>query len=208
MNYSKYKDKIFTIPNALSMLRILLLPVFANSYMNAKTSKDYLIAALVLIISSLTDMIDGKIARRFNMISDLGKLLDPVADKATHLVIAICLCTHFTGMKSLVVLLFVKEGCMFLFCLYGYFKGHIWDSAQWYGKVSTAIVFTSFVLLALFPGMPGWLSGFLIGLCFFILAFSLIMYAREFFFLNRKSEKNAERREHVQAASKENCSDK
>lgn len=187
MDYSKYKDKIFTIPNALSMLRILLLPVFVNCYMDAETTDDYLIAALVLIISSLTDMIDGKIARRFNMISDLGKLLDPVADKATHLVIAICLCTHFSSMKPLVILLIIKESCMFLFCLYGYFKGHIWDSAQWYGKVSTAIVFTSFVLLAVFPGMPGILSGLLIGLCFLILAFSLVMYAREFFFLNRKS---------------------
>ena len=187
MDHSKYKDKIFTIPNALSMLRLLLLPVFAYSYLHAETESDYLIAGLVLVISSLTDMIDGKIARRFHMISDLGKLLDPVADKATHIVIALCLCANFPAMKVLVLLLFIKEGCMFLFCLYGYFKGQIWDSAQWYGKVCTAFVFAAFVLMALFPAMPSPLSTLLIALCFCFLAFSLIMYAREFIQLNKRS---------------------
>lgn len=188
MDYSKYKDKILTIPNALSMLRILLLPVFAYSYLHAETREDYLVAAFILVISSLTDMVDGKIARRFHMISDFGKLLDPVADKLTHFVIALCLSTNFPAMKVLVILLIIKEGAMFLFCLYGYFKGQIWDSAQWYGKVCTTVVFSAFVLLALLPNMPQALAFILIGLCFCLLVFSLIMYAREFIFLNKKKK--------------------
>lgn len=182
----KYKYKILTIPNALSLLRLLLLPVFACSYLNARTERDYLTAAIILVISSLTDMIDGKIARRFDMVSDFGKLLDPIADKATHIVIAFCLCDNFPVMKALVLLLLLKEGCMFLFCLYGHFRGHIWDCAQWYGKVCTAFVFTVFVLMALFPQMPQPLSTVLIALCACFLAFSLVMYAREFFQLNSK----------------------
>lgn len=187
-HYNRYKDKIFTIPNALTMLRILLLPVFAYSYLTAASGSDYLIAALILVICSLTDLIDGKVARAFGMISDFGKLLDPVADKLTHLVIALCLCTNYPPMKYVVALIFIKEGCMFLFCLYGHFKGQIWDSAQWYGKVSTAIVFTGFVLLALSPQMPPHMAHTIETVCILFLGFSFVMYAREFISLNKKEK--------------------
>ena len=82
-----------TIPNLLSVIRIALIPVFGVLYYNG----DILWAVVVLFISGLTDFFDGKIARKFNQISALGKMLDPVADKMTQITIAIVLYLTFKG---------------------------------------------------------------------------------------------------------------
>ena len=79
-----WKKEICTIPNMLSIFRLVLIPVYIYIYLNATESYHYSIAAGILAISCLTDMIDGKIARKFNMISELGKVLDPLADKLTQ----------------------------------------------------------------------------------------------------------------------------
>ena len=74
-----------TVPNLLSLIRILLIPVFGVLFYNGEA----LWAVVVLVLSGLTDLFDGKIARRFNQIRELGKLLDPVADKLTQITIAV-----------------------------------------------------------------------------------------------------------------------
>ena len=74
-----------TVPNLLSLIRILLIPVFGVLFYNGEA----LWAVVVLVLSGLTDLFDGKIARRFNQISELGKILDPVADKLTPITIAV-----------------------------------------------------------------------------------------------------------------------
>ncbi len=81
----EYFTGCLTIPNLLSLIRIALIPVFAVLFNDG----NYLWAVIVLAISGLTDFFDGKIARAFNQISALGKLLDPIADKLTQITIAI-----------------------------------------------------------------------------------------------------------------------
>lgn len=81
MFVKNWKKEIFTIPNLLSLFRLLLIPVYVTIYLNATTMEHYFLSAAILAVSCLTDMIDGKIARKFHMISNLGKILDPVADK-------------------------------------------------------------------------------------------------------------------------------
>lgn len=78
-----WKKDVFTIPNLLSLFRLVLIPVYVAIYLNAQELWEYFLAAAILAVSCLTDMIDGKIARHYNMISTLGKILDPIADKAT-----------------------------------------------------------------------------------------------------------------------------
>ena len=80
----KWKKEIFTIPNLLSLFRILLIPVYVNLYLEAKEDYQYLLAGSVLALSCLTDLADGIIARNFHMISNVGKVLDPLADKLTQ----------------------------------------------------------------------------------------------------------------------------
>ncbi|MBQ8148424.1 MAG: CDP-alcohol phosphatidyltransferase family protein [Lachnospiraceae bacterium] len=195
---SPYKDKIFTIPNLLSLFRIVLLPVFAMIYLNADTDWEFWQATIILVVSSITDFVDGRIARKFNMISDFGKVLDPVADKLTHLTIAFCLCCKIPQMIYVAVLLFIKELCMMIMALYGTFRKNkkIWDSAQWYGKVCTTIVFVVLIALVVFPNMPTIAINILLIICAIGLVGSLFLYIRMFWHLNSKrfAEKEQEKR--------------
>ena len=109
---------IKSIPNILSIIRILLIPVFMVRYMNASSELDYQIVAVIVLLSGVTDLVDGFIARKFNQITELGKLLDPVADKLTQLAIIICLVTRYDWMKYLLILFVVKELSLALLGLY------------------------------------------------------------------------------------------
>ena len=87
----EYLTDCWTIPNLLSVLRIIMIPIFAVLFY-----KDMIAwAVFVLFLSGLSDFLDGKIARKFNQISNLGKLLDPIADKMTQITIAIMLYFEF-----------------------------------------------------------------------------------------------------------------
>ena len=105
-NADSTKNKILTIPNLLSLFRLCLIPVFMWLYC---VEKNYLWTGIILIISGLTDTVDGFVARHFNMISDLGKILDPVADKLTQAAMLFCLLTRFPLMIVPLGLMVFKE---------------------------------------------------------------------------------------------------
>ena len=86
-----WRKELLTIPNMLSLFRLSLIPVYIFIYLNATSPRDYFLSGTILAVSCLTDMIDGQIARRFNMITNIGKILDPVADKLTQLALTVCL---------------------------------------------------------------------------------------------------------------------
>ena len=109
MFVKNWKKDIFTIPNLLSLFRLLLIPVYIVIYLNAEDAADYYLAAGILTVSCLTDLIDGKIARHFNMITSLGKLLDPVADKATQFALILCLTMKHKVLRYLMALFVLKE---------------------------------------------------------------------------------------------------
>ena len=102
----KYQKKILTIPNLLSLVRLCMIPVIVWLY-NGK--EDPLWALIVLLLSGATDIIDGIIARRFNMVSDFGKAFDPIADKLTQIAMLFCLVSNFPYMIVPLVILIVKE---------------------------------------------------------------------------------------------------
>ena len=95
------KKEIFSIPNILCYFRILLIPVFMISYINAKETRDYYFAAFIVLLSGLTDFADGFIARHFNMVTELGKAIDPVADKLSQAAIVISLMIRIEPMRWL-----------------------------------------------------------------------------------------------------------
>ena len=145
-----------TIPNLLSVIRIVLIPVFAVLFLG-----DHQIAALiVLAVSGLTDLFDGKIARRFNQISDLGKVLDPVADKLTQITIAVLLYIKFSSSSESLIKTFswiflvfiIKEFVMVLFGGIMIAIGLRPSAAEIYGKAATFVFY--FVMIALFAFAP------------------------------------------------------
>jgi cardiolipin synthase len=145
--------KIFTIPNVISFIRILLVPVFAMLYI-----KGHLVWALVaLVLSSLSDLIDGKVARRFNMVSELGKMLDPVADKVTQITLAVLMFIKFhaavnTWMVtfSWIFLAFIgKEVLMLLIAIVMLSLKKRPAAAEIYGKAATVVFFVVMIVLVL-----------------------------------------------------------
>jgi cardiolipin synthase len=149
-----WKKEIFTIPNLLSLFRLILIPVYVIIYLNADSGEDYLLAAVILAISCLTDLADGKIARHFNMISNLGKVLDPIADKATQLALIICLAVHYPLLWVVIGLFLVKEGFQAIAALVILRKGRMLDGALFSGKICTTILFISLIVMVLIPNLP------------------------------------------------------
>lgn len=145
-----WRKEILTIPNLLSLFRLLMIPVYVVVYLQADAPADYVLAAAILAISCLTDMIDGQIARRFNMISTFGKLLDPVADKATQFSLLVCLAVEFPVLLTLLTLFLIKEGFQFIAMWIAYRHGKMLRGALISGKVSTAVLFLSLITMVLF----------------------------------------------------------
>ena len=169
------KNDILTIPNLLSLLRILMIPFIVWLYI---AQKNYYGATLMIVLSGVTDVADGIIARKFNMVSDFGKILDPIADKLTQGTLFICLSNKYPNMLWIFAFFVAKE---FVMALLGYITIRNTDSvnsAKWYGKLSTFILYASMILMILFPDLPITVVNALIVLCGCILLLSLTMYTR------------------------------
>lgn len=149
-----WKNDILTIPNILSLFRLLLIPVYVIIYLNAKVTTDYYLAAGILAVSCLTDLIDGKIARHFNMISTLGKILDPLADKATQFTLIICLASKYPVLWYLVALFVVKESFQLIAGGINLKKGKMLKGALLSGKICTTVLFVSLILMVMIPNLP------------------------------------------------------
>lgn len=106
------KKDIFSIPNILSFVRILLIPIFVWLYVTAGTSGEYYLAAAVVVASGITDFLDGQIARRCNMITEFGKFLDPLADKLTQGTLFLCIAINYPLMWILLAIWLLKDGFM------------------------------------------------------------------------------------------------
>lgn len=174
-----WKKEIFTIPNVLSLFRLILIPVYVVIYLNAASSRDYFIAAAILAVSCLTDLIDGKIARHFNMISTLGKILDPLADKATQFTLIICLSVRYPVLWYLVGLFVVKES--FQLIAGGIFlrKGSMLKGALLSGKICTTVLFVSLIVMVLIPDLTEkavfWIA--IVDIVFMLIAFGEYLLA-------------------------------
>ena len=145
-----WKKDLFTIPNMLSVFRLILIPVYIAIYLH----EDYYIAGSILAVSCLTDLIDGQIARRFNMISTVGKFLDPLADKATQISLTVCLAIKHPILWILAGLLAVKESFQFIAGWITFRKGKMLIGALLSGKICTTVLFLSLIIMVLMPGLP------------------------------------------------------
>ena len=123
MYIKDWKKEVFTIPNLLSLFRLALIPVYITVYLNAEEDWQYYVAGAILAVSCMTDLIDGKIARRFHMISTVGKVLDPLADKATQFTLTLCLSVHYPVLRPVLVLFVIKEGFQLIMGIIHFRKG-------------------------------------------------------------------------------------
>ncbi len=136
----KQKSENWNLPNLLSFLRILLIAPFAACYLTGHT----VWAWVVLGLSGLSDCLDGKLARRRNQVTELGKLLDPVADKLTQGAVAVCLAVRQPLLWPLLGMFVLRELLLLLGGVILMAKKRRPCAAQWYGKVATVLFYLSF----------------------------------------------------------------
>lgn len=178
-----WKKEIFTIPNLLSLFRLVLIPLYVTIYLNARDNADYYLAAAILAVSCLTDLIDGQIARRCNMISTVGKVLDPFADKVTQFTLVICLSIKYPILWTLSILIFVKEIFQLTAGIIRFRKGRMLKGAQITGKICTTVLFLSLIVLVMMPDIEYKYVQLiaLIDAIFLLIAFTdyIIVYIRK-----------------------------
>ena len=181
-----WKKEVLTVPNFLSLFRLVLIPVYVYLYMTAQSAAQYAAAALVLAVSCVTDIIDGRIARKYHMISKLGMLLDPVADKATQATLLICLSMKYPVLYPVLALLVIKESFQLVAMIIAYLNGKMLPGALFIGKVCTTVLYVSLIALVLFPDIPDamvdWIA--LVDACF--LGASFVRYICAYYGKNKK----------------------
>ena len=167
------------VPNALTIIRFLLIPVIVISIFNG----DYIIAFIFFTVSGITDIADGCIARKFNLISNFGKLMDPLADKLTQIsTIASLTIIDIIPIWILAVVL-LKELIMIAGASFLYGKDVVVYS-KWYGKLATVLFYVAIVFSLLInqfelPSIWSNLDLWLFYLALFATVFSLLMYIKD-----------------------------
>lgn len=193
------------IPNILTIIRFCLVPIIV--ILLAK--RNYLGAIIVFSISGITDILDGAIARKYNFISDLGKLMDPLADKITQISMLFMLTVRGIIPLWIIVVVMIKEILMVCGASFLYGKELV-VSSKWYGKLSTVLFYIAIVIsLFIKKFEPAIISKQILGTTskailmhaahpFYYVAvimtmFSLIMYIKAFYvqgYLNKKGPNN------------------
>ena len=156
------KKSKLNLPNALSLLRVILVPFFmaAIIFMNGKFGIwGRVVPAIIFALTGLTDMLDGKIARKYNLVTDFGKFIDPLADKFMVFGALIAILTSYSYIASLFVwvsaVVMLRELAITSLRLVVAGKSGIVIAASWWGKVKTATQIVALVVIILEPVVFG-----------------------------------------------------
>ena len=186
----KIKDLV-AIPNILCYLRIIMVGGFLYIYNTATSQNDYYIAMLVVMVAGITDFLDGRIARKFNMITDLGKVIYPVADKLMQFAMLITLTFNVKNMYMLTIYLIIKEVVLALIAfIILKTKGRRLNGAKWYGKVCTAVLYVVMLVFVAVPQLNAYLRNALLIVCAAAITLSFVMYIRLYIIMIKDSRHN------------------
>ncbi len=195
---------LMTIPNAISFVRILLITPFVAFFIAAKyITGNYIPAIIIIALSGISDLFDGMIARKFHQESELGKVLDPLADKLTLIAVGICLIFIEPYVLPLMIIMVLKDILMIIGGTIIINKGVIPPKSSWYGKVSTFMFYISVamvVLMEIFNFHNETISLAVLGVTAGMMIFSLVNYAIIFFKIQKQIKTKEESTSTVQAS--------
>jgi len=182
------------VPNILTMCRFVLIPFIFGSIVN----NQYVAAFVFLTLSGITDVLDGFIARKFNFITNFGKLIDPLADKATQISTLIALL--FAGIIPdwILIVVFIKETIMIAGASFLYGKKLV-VSSRWYGKLATVMFYVAIVasLITNNFNFAFHIDIYIYYVALALTIFALIMYFKEFYqkgYVNKKELSTADKK--------------
>ena len=168
-----FEGKILTVPNLLSALRLCMVPLFLWIYLRLD---EPLWAGELLVLSGITDTVDGWIARRFHQVSNLGKALDPFADKVTQIAVVTCLSIRLPRLWIVSGVLLAKESFALITSLMAIHSTGIVTGADWHGKVTTTLMYITMIAHLVFPEIPDIVSITLTILCTGMILLSGVLY--------------------------------
>ncbi|HNW04232.1 MAG TPA: CDP-alcohol phosphatidyltransferase family protein [Oscillospiraceae bacterium] len=173
----KPTPKIFTIPNLISLLRLILIPGIVLLYFYEESP---LPAFGLLLFSTVTDLADGRIARKYHMVSDLGKTLDPIADKATLVAVLVCLLSVYPPMRKLLYLLVLREIFMGIAGTAAYLETGTFFGAGWHGKAATFLINLTLLAHMLHKSIPAAVTEISIAACSGMAVLSFLLYCAQY----------------------------
>lgn len=165
-----------SIPNMITLVRIVLTPIFVRFYLEGEHSA----AMAVLAAAALSDVLDGAIARRFGMITPLGKVLDPVADKLLQLAMILCLVSKWPALWLLLAVHLLRETSLGFMGLLVYKSSGRLIGAHWYGKLCTGLMYAFLGAALLWTEMPEKLINEGCAVCMGLILYCLFRYAWEY----------------------------
>lgn len=193
--------KNINVPNTLTVIRLIVIIPMIKFLLEQK----YVYAGIMILISALSDMMDGFLARRLDQVTDLGKILDPIADKLTLIAVVVCVNVLYPEVMPFVLVLFSKELLMLAggaFLLKVRIKP---PAAKWYGKLSTVLFYTSITTLIILKAVWGYtnetLSMTLLAVTTASMLFSLVRYFILFVKLVKEKNKAEKTAQSVQPQS-------
>ena len=190
---SKFSKKdLWSIPNILCYIRFLLIPVFVVTYIRADHPRQYIQAAAVVFLSGLTDFLDGFIARRFDMVTELGKIIDPLADKLTQASLIFVLVVKYKWMFLLLILFVIMQLFLLIAGLVMLKKGTKLNGAKWFGKVSTTAFYATMLVLVAVPTLKIGITNILMVVCGAFLLLSFLLYINEYIHMYHSLKKSGE----------------
>ena len=185
----KNKENLFNIPNCLCFFRILLIPVFLYVYFKSEYEYHYVIAALVLVLSGLSDFFDGFIARKYDMVTDFGKLIDPIADKLTQFTIAVTLLFNYPLAWIVLIIIVLKDGMLGIVGLYLYDYGLKIKGASWWGKIAPAYFYVVVIILIGLHIPDTIVSSIMIITSSALMLLSFVLYGKELSYMIKEKDK-------------------
>ena len=176
-------------PNLISFIRICLIPFFVWHMLDER----FLPAGVILVLSGVSDALDGFLARRFGWISQLGKVLDPAADKLTQVAVSITL-GYIVGQRYLWIwwffaVLLAKELLMLTLGAGLLKKGVTLEGARWPGKVNTVLFYVTMAVLIFFPDVSKYFIGFMMLATSLCAIYAAISYAPDYLKYQRDAKK-------------------
>ena len=184
------KADIFTVPNILTYLRIVLIAPFVAFFL----MEEYGYAVVCIVLSGLSDCFDGLLARKLNQVTDLGKILDPIADKLTLIAVMICMVVYAPNVMPILIVLIIKDFAMLLGGCNLLKMGIAPPAAEWYGKVATIVFYFSVSIIVFLKAVIDFesltLDIILLSLTSVMMVYALYRYAKTYRRLVREYREN------------------
>ena len=174
------RREILTVPNLLSCIRLCLAILFLGICERNGFRENRSLLVMIILLAAATDFLDGRIARSFNQISRVGRVLDPVADKAMQGVMLACLMKYYPLAELVLLLLFVKEVTTMIVGWRVVMETGTDQEAQWHGKLNTSVSYIVVLILTTGIRLPYSTANILIGACAVCMLMSFMMYMSEF----------------------------